>query len=222
MFGISGICILGFFILAVIFVVCPQIDLWAANLFFDPIHRYNYNHTPAVRFIYRSVEILTVLLSTALLSMLGATWWWKKTVLGLSSKQLLYLILALMLGPGLVVNLFAKNMMGRARPSHIEEFGGSQVFTPAFVLSDQCERNCSFVSGHAALGFYLLSFSFVLPRHRRKILGASLLYGGTVGVVRMYQGGHFLSDVIFALCFVYFTSRLLYHLMFERYVSRAA
>lgn len=215
-FGISGFYYVTFLFLAITFVVFPKIDIWAAGLFCDPTDLFYKNTAFAARAIYRSVEILTTVLAICLIVLVAVTTIKRKPVLKLTQRQIVYLILALALGPGLVVNLFAKNMMGRARPAQIEQFGGSQTFTPAFVMSSQCERNCSFVSGHAALGFYLISFSFIMRHHRKKAFAAAVAYGCAVGIVRMYQGGHFLSDVIFAFCFVYFVSKSLYHLMFER------
>ena len=43
--------------------------------------------------------------------------------------------------------------MGPARPKHIVAFGGSKLFTPALQPTDQCKRNCSFVSGEACSVF---------------------------------------------------------------------
>ncbi|MGH7125190.1 MAG: phosphatase PAP2 family protein, partial [Stellaceae bacterium] len=63
-----------------------------------------------------------------------------------------------------------------------------------------CERNCSFVSGHAAAGFGLVAFSFLtLDRRRRRVLRAGAVAAGSlIGLARMAQGAHFLSDVVFA------------------------
>ena len=59
----------------------------------------------------------------------------------------------LVLGAGLVVNGILKDDFGRARPRDIEAFGGSSQFTPAFVVSHECDRNCSFSSGDGAGAF---------------------------------------------------------------------
>jgi membrane-associated phospholipid phosphatase len=123
-----------------------------------------------------------------------------------------FLLLSLALGPGLLVNAVLKDHWGRARPAQVEEFGGHQRFTPVLVPADQCARNCSFPAGHPAIGFYLVSFAFLVrdPRQRRLAQGAAIAAGALIGVARMAQGGHFLSDVVFSGLLVYATSWLLY------------
>src|SRR5260221_13483234 len=62
------------------------------------------------------------------------------------------------------------------------------------------------------MGFYLVSFAFLVrdPRRRRIAEGAVIAAGALLGVARMAQGGHFLSDVVFSGFLVYATSWLLY------------
>ena len=114
-----------------------------------------------------------------------------------------FLLLSLSLGPGLLVNVLLKDQLGRPRPVQTINFGGKHAHVRPFVPSNACYRNCSFVSGHASMGFYLLSFAFVFPKFRRKWVGIGLVAGGAIGYVRMAQGGHFLSDVVFAFFAVY-------------------
>jgi membrane-associated phospholipid phosphatase len=111
-----------------------------------------------------------------------------------------------------------KDHWGRARPSQIEAFGGTRQFTPAPLPASQCERNCAFVSGHAALAFSVVSFALLLPsgRRRRFAIAAALGFGGLVGVVRMAAGAHFLSDVVYAGLIVSATSWLLYEIIVTR------
>lgn len=116
-----------------------------------------------------------------------------------------YGLLLLLLGPGLVVNVLFKDQWGRARPGQTVEFGGTQQFTPAWVVSDQCRKNCSFVCGDASIGFSLVGAAFV-SRRPRPWFHASLGFGGALGLMRMAQGGHFLSDVIFSFLAVWFTA----------------
>ncbi|TPW01688.1 MAG: superfamily protein, partial [bacterium] len=99
--------------------------------------------------------------------------------------------------PGLIVNLILKDHWGRPRPSTIAEFFGPNHYVPPFLISDQCLDNCSFPSGHAALGFWLVAFALLTPPvRRRRALWAALVFGAMVGLVRIAQGGHFLSDVL--------------------------
>lgn len=120
-------------------------------------------------------------------------------------KIFLFLFLSLLIGPGLLVNTVLKNnSIGRARPSQVVEFGGENQFTPAFVYSGACETNCSFVSGHASMGFYFIALGWLLRSRRWFWVGMGI--GTLVGITRIVQGGHFLSDTVFAFWCVYWVN----------------
>jgi lipid A 4'-phosphatase len=89
------------------------------------------------------------------------------------------------------------------------------TFTPALVPSNQCDGNCSFASGHASAGFFPVAMSFVWKKHRKKFFYAGIMYGVLTGFARIAQGGHFLSDVVFAGLIVYGISWILWSL-YER------
>ena len=76
----------------------------------------------------------------------------------------------------------------------------------AYLKCKECDGNCSFVSGHAAGAFFILSLSWVFRQKRWLLLG--LFLGALVGTGRVLQGGHFVSDVVFAFWAVYFSSLL--------------
>ena len=116
-----------------------------------------------------------------------------------------FLTLSLLLGPGLLVNTILKNnSIGRARPNQITEFGGNADFTRAFEYSGACDTNCSFVSGHASMGFYFIALGWLFQSKRWFYIG--LVIGVVVGLTRIVQGGHFLSDTVFALWAVYWVN----------------
>ena len=127
-------------------------------------------------------------------------------------NALIFLVAALAIGPGILVNTVLKDHWGRARPFQIEAFGGTRQFTPAPVPADQCARNCSFVSGHAALGFSLVAFAFLLPagRPRNIVMAGALAFGALIGLGRIAAGHHFLSDVVDAGLVVVATTWLLH------------
>lgn len=108
----------------------------------------------------------------------------------------LTLLFAFLLVPGGVVNGVFKGLWGRARPGTITEFGGTLDFTPAWVISDQCQANCSFVSGEVALPVTYLIFGLIYPSYKQPIFALTLLSGLLYGLMRLMQGGHFLSDVL--------------------------
>jgi lipid A 4'-phosphatase len=109
-----------------------------------------------------------------------------------------FVVVAGFAGPGLVVNAVFKDNWQRARPYQVENFGGVQQFTRAAVITDQCDNNCSFVSGHVACGFF---FSTLLLVHRRRAkawLVVGTLAGLTIGFARAAAMAHWLSDILWA------------------------
>jgi len=80
--------------------------------------------------------------------------------LGDRRRELVYLMLTLALGPGLLVNSVLKEHSGRARPVQTVDFGGTQQFSAAWVWADQCRTNCAFVSGHAAVSTWPVAVGF--------------------------------------------------------------
>ncbi len=201
-------------IAAIVFTLFPQIDLWVAGLFWRPDAGFFLGASIPVRVIYRAVPIITyVTLAFAVVSVL-AGFLGRTSLFGCNGRAVAYLVLALAIGPGFLANTVLKDHWGRARPSQVTEFGGTKNFTPPLAPSAQCERNCSFVSGHAALGFYLVSFAFLVPLPRRRYaIAAALALGGLFGLARIAQGGHFLSDVVFAGILVFASSWLLHRIV---------
>jgi lipid A 4'-phosphatase len=128
----------------------------------------------------------------------------------ITTPQMTYLVLTLLIGPGLIVETLLKSYWGRARPKDIIPFGGEAAYTFPWEISDACLKNCSFVSGHAAVAFWVTAYAFLLPPKWRALgLLAGLSFGFAVGFVRIAQGGHFLSDVVAAGFIVILINELL-------------
>lgn len=131
-------------------------------------------------------------------------------------KPLAFIVLAGALGPGLVVNAVFKEHWQRARPYQVAEFGGSQQFTRAGMITDQCQNNCSFVSGHVACGFFLTSLLLV-TRRRRVWAVAGIASGLIIGLARMADSAHWLSDVLWACPITLLTSWLVWKVVSQHY-----
>lgn len=122
--------------------------------------------------------------------------------------RLAFLWFALAFGPGLFVHLVLKEEVDRPRPYQVVEFGGPQPFVAAFAPAPSTAHGSSFVSGHAAIAFYLIALAWVFPRRRRDWLLAGAAFGLAMGATRMSAGAHFLSDVVFAGFTIYVTVAL--------------
>ena len=193
------------------FMIVPQIDLWCAGLFYREGGFYLSQWWP-VRAIYAGVPYLTDAIVIAVPAIYCVSLWRGRPVWCIDGRAAAFLLLALALGPGLIVNTVLKDHWGRARPTQVAEFGGTAEFTPAPLPAQQCARNCSFPAGHPAIGFYLGAFAMLAREQtrRRSLAGTAIVAGAAMGLARMAQGGHFLSDVAFSGLIVTGTNWLLY------------
>ena len=123
---------------------------------------------------------------------------------------LAFVVAAGVLGPGMVVNWGFKEHWQRARPYQVENFGGPQKFSRATVMTDQCNNNCSFVSGHVACGVFLISLGLVHRRRQRRWAVAGVASGLAIGFARMADVAHWLSDVLWAFPITLLTSWLVW------------
>lgn len=122
-----------------------------------------------------------------------------KTCFGIDTKVMFLTSGTMFLGPILIVNGIFKSFWGRARPYDVIEFGGEKRFTPPLAISDQCQWDCSFMSGHTAVAFWTLSLALLAPRKYRSLaVSAVLIFGTAMAVIRIGQGAHFFSDVLFS------------------------
>jgi lipid A 4'-phosphatase len=204
---------------SILFLLFPQIDIVLAGLFYAPDEGFFYNGSWWEQLLYYSVKPLLLTLLAGALVLWLFNRFSGRNLLHFGGRQLLYLLLVLALGPGLIVNQLFKENWGRARPAEIVQFGGDKTFTPAYVFSDQ--KGYSFSGGHAAGGFYLIALALLARRRRALWMGVAVTYGTLVSVARMAAGGHFFSDVVVSFFVVYITSKMLYYLLFEREESDA-
>lgn len=199
-------------ITAFFFLLFPEVDLYFTKIFYDKGFAYRNSNFPVL--IYKLVKLLSTITAVSLITLLIANIALKKNYF-LPTKKVIFLILCMALGPGLVVNTVFKDNWGRARPAQILEFGGDKTFTSAFIISDQCERNCSFVSGHASIGYFFSAFAYVFPQFNLLLYFGGIALGLFFGLMRIMQGQHFLSDVIFSGVFVLFVTHMIYLFMFK-------
>ncbi|WP_319547623.1 phosphatase PAP2 family protein [Desulfogranum marinum] len=127
-------------------------------------------------------------------------------------KQAIFILLFLLLGPGLIANVLLKDNLGRPRPREVVEFNGQHQFH-LFWEPGQAGANSSFPSGHASIAFALIGPWFVFRKFGREdarfLLLIGIGWGTLVGITRILQGGHFLSDTLWAGGIVYIVGQLL-------------
>ncbi len=192
------------------FVVMPHLDLMVSNWWYVASTGFIGNDYALVRWL----DSLNWLFWVAALAILAVTLWYNRRKWLLESG---YLLTCLVVGPGVVVNVVLKDNWGRARPANIVEFGGDQQFSPPWMISDQCATNCSFVSGHASSGFFLMALAFIpsLRKWRDCLLYIGLTSGFVSGFGRVLQGRHFMSDIVFSGAVVLLVSWVMARVFFK-------
>lgn len=117
-----------------------------------------------------------------------------------SSRELLRLTLinylSLFMSVGLIINLTFKPYWGRPRPRDFtSNISNYRDFWQINWHRSEIEN--SFPSGHASVGFFL-GLPFYSLTRQKKYLILSCVSGGGIGLVRILQGGHYVTDVLFA------------------------
>ncbi len=196
-----------FGLLGMLFVAFPQIDLSVSGLFYRGDGQWVLHRTSSWLYLpYKGLPRAGQALIALLLLLLLLSFVRRFPALKARRAVLGFLLAGGLLGPVLLVDATLKEHSGRARPVKVEQFAGTQKFTPAFIPADQCQANCSFVSGHVATAAFIMAFGWLgAPAVRRRWLLASIGFAALLALARMAPGGHFLSDTIFAWFATYFS-----------------
>jgi len=206
------------FLAAVLILVgAAMADLTVSGWFYRSNEGFYDQRSGIMEFLRKGVPRIMMVFVAGTVLVWATGWLRRKCYLGLNGYGMLYLGLTLAIGPGLVVETILKSYWGRARPRQIEEFGGDALYSQPFWISDQCVSNCSFSSGHAAFAFWFTAYSFLVPvSWRSTLVFAGVLFGCLMGIVRIAQGAHFLSDVIVSGLVVIGINYLLYTVMLKK------
>lgn len=164
--------------------------------------------------LYRMDRIPAILLAAS--SVLLALYSLKERSYRAWRKQCLFLVTLLIIGPGILVNTCFKGHWGRPRPHEIVQFGGKKQFLQPWQKGLAGEGR-SFPSGHSSAAFYLTAPYFIHRRNRpgaaRIWLAGGLAFGIIMSIARIVQGGHFLSDTLWAWGMVHLIAIALYYLL---------
>jgi membrane-associated phospholipid phosphatase len=182
-------------LMLVVFALWPGLDPTVAHLFYDRggfighdgLDRFGRDFFRVTPFV-----VLTFYAGLWLAKRRGVAVRWAP-----SGRAVIFLIATIAIGPGLIINLSLKDHWHRPRPVQTQEFGGPNEFRPWYDESGACKKNCSFVSGEAATGFWMVAPASVLPEPwRPPAIVAAFAFGLGASLLRMAFGGHYLSDVL--------------------------
>ena len=191
-----------------------DLDIRLARLFYFPGHAgtaWPMEFWPLWRFFYHAAPVVSALLGLGALLWLG--------YIQITGQQwslrpyLLLVFLTFLIGSGLLVNGLFKDHWRHPRPRQTVELGGDKTYVPPLAIGRESGK--SFPSGHASVGFALVSLWFVWRRRRFGLalffLLASIALGLTMGMGRMAAGGHYFSDVLWSGIILYATAFALYY-----------
>lgn len=127
-----------------------------------------------------------------------------------------FLFILLVTGPGLLVNSVFKEYWGRPRPREVVQLGGTKKFLHPWQAGI-AHNGRSFPSGHSSGAFYLSAPFFLFRRRKPRTaalwMSGGLVFGTLMSIARITQGGHFLSDTLWAWGMVHLTAIALYYLL---------
>lgn len=196
-------------IIGIILIIFPAIDIAVSNYFYSTSKGFIHAGEDWVEIIFRGVPILSWIISISLCIGIFHKFIGSKIKSETLKSPLIFLLIALILGPGLTVNGILKENFGRARPREVVEFGGNKDFSTAAKPVAHCSTNCSFSSGHASMGYYFTSLVFIAPpQYQALAFAGGFTFGSVIGLGRIVQGGHFFSDVIFSFLVIVITNIL--------------
>lgn len=184
---------------AVLLFATPRLDLLAERPFYRPngLDHWPLAREPVVAALYGAAPWVT---ASLVLAGLGALAFALARGRDLLRRQAVFLLLAVVLGPGLVVNVVFKDHWHRPRPRDVVELGGELPYQPPLV--PRRGSGGSFPCGHCSVGFLYGAGWWIWKRRRpawaRASLAAGLVAGFALGAGRMAAGGHFLSDVVWS------------------------
>lgn len=134
----------------------------------------------------------------------------------ISARAAVFLIVTMLLGPGLLVNVGLKDHWGRPRPIDVAQFGGSEHFVPWWDPRGDCPNNCSFVSGDVSTVAWTFAPAALVPGPWQPLAFAgAFALTAFMAVIRMMAGAHFPSDTIFAGVFTFLLIWLAYALIYR-------
>lgn len=168
---------------------------------------------PFWNFIYKYGIFLSYVLVFLSFIMIAVSYWLGNAIKW--RKPAVFLIIVMLLGPGVLVNATFKEHWGRPRPREIKEFGGKEDYVKLWLKGDTGGK--SFPSGHASTAFFMgLPFLFLIQRYKKWawvffIFGT--LYGILMAYTRLIAGGHFASDSLWAAAMVWFSGIVAYHIL---------
>jgi len=218
-----------FLLLSVFLTIGPTFDIFFSKLFqnesgnfllqkyYFNLEIFNYSRDINPTILFRKLFLPIILFYIFIFPLFSKKLFFQQLYFGhiFKLKEVVFLWSASLIGLIFIINLALKNFWGRSRPGDVINFGGTDSFTPWYQITDQCISNCSFVSGDSSVGFALIVFYFLV---KKKIyLWIALTFGLCLGLIRIMEGGHFISDVVFSGIVIFIFYPLCYNFYIKKF-----
>jgi membrane-associated PAP2 superfamily phosphatase len=210
-------------VVGIVFGLYPQLDVEIARAFYNP----DTDATYTLRMVLVPVResamwLIAALAAPAVIALLMKLIAPQRRML-LPGRAVVFLLVTLALGPGLVVNVILKDHYGRPRPVDVQALGGQKLFVAWWDPRGTCPRNCSFVSGDVSGGFWTLAPAALTPAPWRALAyTTAVAFGSGIAVLRMVFGGHFLTDAVFAGLITFLIIWLTYNYLYRWPATRTS
>lgn len=196
-----------------------DLDIKVQKLFYRPNSSASVwfqKENPFWQFGYHYGTLPAILLTFA--ALIGLILSWIKPKIKTYRSYFLFIILTLVIGPGLLVNAVFKDHWGRPRPRQIQEFGGNWEFKEVWEHGTP-GKGKSFPCGHCSMGFFFITLYYCFKQKHKALayssFAMSILLGIFIGFARISQGGHFLSDVLWSWGLTFLTATFLFYFVLK-------
>ncbi len=189
----------------IVFALYPQLDIAISRPFFNEQYQlFPVQYSLVARNLRELFNYMVAALAAPAFVALALKLVLPRRRMLIAARAALFIVATIALAPGLMANVILKDHWGRPSPPEIVAFNGTQQFRAWWDPRGGCARNCSFVAGEGAGGFWTLAPAALAPPAWRAIAyGAALLFGSSAGLLRLAGGAHFFTDVVFSGVFTF-------------------
>ena len=193
-----------------------KLDLQIAGLFYDPTRQKFLAETNRYVGLVRENGLVALVACVGAVAAALVTRMLRLPQRVVPGRVVLFLVSTLALGPGLLVNGILKEHWHRPRPVQVTEFGGTKPYTDWWDPRGSCERNCSFVSGEASAAAWMFGPAMLAPpQWRVAAFAGAAIFTAVISLTRMAAGGHFFTDVVFAVLLTMILLLIMHRVIFR-------
>jgi len=195
-------------------------DIQIAGLFYEPGIKWKYFDHYFWHLMYHrgAAPVVIILITSGALLLLS--FFIKK--ISKFRIHFLYLLTVIVVVQFFIIEPL-KNTWGRPRPGEIKEFAGVyeyvMPFVPKFELFGNKHDGKSFPSSHGSAAFLPLALYFVFKDKYKKLAIGCFVFGMAnglaIGLTRMLQGAHFISDIATSFFIVFIIAKIAYEIFYN-------